>query len=102
MLQKIYYPYKADDGKHKYYIITKNNRRVYFGGYGYHDYTLYFKEFGKKYADEKKKAYIARHKANENWTKSGIDTAGWWCYKYLWSYPTKEEAYEKIKKFINI
>ncbi len=35
---------------------------------------------------------------NENWSKSGIDTAGWWSLKYLWSYQTKEEAYNHIKK----
>ena len=34
----------------------------------------------------------------KNWGKSGVDTAGWWSLKYLWSYPTKEEAYNHIKK----
>ena len=30
-----YYPYPANDGKHKYYIITKSGRKVLFGAAGY-------------------------------------------------------------------
>ena len=86
----LYHPYPANDGKHKYYIITSSSRKVYFGAKGYSDYTIH--------KDPKRKQrYIERHKDKENWTKSGIDTAGWWSYKYLWSYPTKEEAYNHIK-----
>jgi len=28
---KTYYPYPANDGKHKYYIITKSGKKIYFG-----------------------------------------------------------------------
>jgi hypothetical protein len=43
----------------------------------------------KIHKDEaRKQRYIDRHKRNETWTKSGIDTPGWWSYKFLWSYPT--------------
>ena len=85
-----YYPYPANDGKHKYYIITASGKKVYFGAIGYEDYTIH--------KDPIRKArYIARHKNKENWTKSGINTAGWWSVKLLWSYPTKEEAYYHIK-----
>jgi hypothetical protein len=47
-----------------------------------------------------KNLYINRHKKNESkfWNKSGIDTASWWGLKYLWSYPTKEDAYNHIKR----
>ena len=85
-----YYPYKSDKPNKKYYIITNNNKKVYFGDSNYSDYTIHKDE-------ERKLRYIKRHN-NENWTKSGIDTAGWWSLKYLWSYPTKEEAYNNIKK----
>lgn len=95
---KIYYPYKATDGKHKYYIITNRGKKVYFGADGYNDYIIYNKEFGKEFADEKKKAYIARHKTNENWTKSGIDTAGFWSRWLLWEKPTIKDSYADIKK----
>jgi Family of unknown function (DUF5754) len=91
-MKKIYYPYPADDGKHKYYIITDSNKKVYFGAAGMSDYTIHKDE-------ARKQRYINRHKnGHENWTKSGINTAGWWSLKYLWSYPTKEEAYNHIKQ----
>ena len=32
---KYYYPYKSDKPDKKYYIITKDNKRVYFGAAGY-------------------------------------------------------------------
>jgi hypothetical protein len=34
-----YYPYQANDNKHKYYIITKNEKKIYFGAAGYSDFT---------------------------------------------------------------
>ena len=85
-----YYPYAANDGKHKYYIITESGKKVYFGQYGASDFTIHKDE-------ARRQRYIERHKNRENWTKSGIDTAGWWSYWYLWSKPTKKEAYNYIK-----
>lgn len=87
---KIYYPYAANDGKHKYYIITKTGKKVYFGAVGYEHYT-------DGHLDEKRKqAYIRRHKKNENWDNP--NTAGFWSYRYLWLYRTKRQAYDEIKK----
>ena len=89
-----YYPYKSDKTKYKYYIITSTDKKVYFGAAGYEDFTSHHDE-------ERKQRYIKRHEKRENWGKSGIDTAGWWSYHYLWSYPTKQEAYQYIKsKFL--
>jgi hypothetical protein len=34
-----YYPYPAYDGKHKYYILTESDKKVYFGAAGYSDFT---------------------------------------------------------------
>ena len=86
-----YYPYKSDKKGKKYFIITESGRKVYFGATGYDDYTTH--------GDEKRRlAYLNRHKKNEDWTKSGIDTAGFWSYHYLWKYKTKKEAYDNIKK----
>ena len=51
----MYYPYPANDGKHKYYIITDTGKKLLFGAYGYSDYTIH--------KDEKRKQrYISRHK----------------------------------------
>ena len=86
---KHYYPYAANDGKHKFYRITKEDKKVYFGQANASDFTIHKDE-------ARRQRYKARHK-NEDWTKSGIDTAGFWSFRYLWSYPTKQEAYKHIK-----
>lgn len=88
---KLYYPYLANDGKHKYYIITKTNKKVYFGAAGMSDFT-------KHKDEERKQRYIKRHEKNEKWTKSGIDTAGFWSFWLLWNKPTIKQSYEDIKK----
>lgn len=86
----IYNPYNSDDDTHKFYIITKKQKKVYFGQAGAPDFTIHKDE-------ERKQRYIDRHKKNENWTKTGLDTAGWWSRFYLWEEPTKREALEKIR-----
>ena len=86
-----YHPYPANDGKHKYYIIIKSGRKVLFGAVGYSDFT-------KHKDDDRKQRYINRHKNNENWSKSGIDTAGFWSRWLLWNKPTIKESYDDIKK----
>ena len=85
-----YYPYKATDGKHKYFIITPTNNKIYFGAFGYSDYTIH-KD------DERKLRYIKRHN-NENWGKSGINTAGFWARWLLWNKKTIEASYNDIKR----
>ena len=87
---KNYYPYPANDGKHKYYIITKSGRKISFAAVGYSDFT--------KHKDEdRKQRYINRHKNKENWTKSGIDTAGFWSRWLLWNKSTIKDSYNDIK-----
>ena len=98
MYDKIFYPYPSTDKKHKYLIITDTGKKIRFGAAGYNDYTTYYKEYGEKVANEHKLRYIKRHQDREDWGKSGVNSKGYWAYKLLWLYPTKEEAYEKIKK----
>ena len=86
-----YYPYPAYDGKHKYYILTESDKKIYFGAAGYSDFT-------KHKDEERKMRYINRHKNNENWNKSGINTAGFWSRWLLWNKPTINASYEDIKK----
>lgn len=87
-----YYPYKSDKRDKKYFIITNNNKKVYFGASGYEDYTIH--------KDPKRKElYIKRHsKMNENWGKSGINTSGFYARWLLWEEPTLEASYNKLKK----
>jgi hypothetical protein len=86
---KKYYPYKSDKPEKKYYIITNDNKKVYFGAAGYDDFTITKNE-------EQKQRYIARHKKNENW--NDINSAAFWSRFYLWEKPTKKEAYENIQQ----
>ena len=86
-----YYPYKSDKPEKKYYIITKSEKKIYFGAAGYSDMTQHKNE-------GRKNRYILRHEKNEDWTKSGIDTAGFWSRWLLWHKPTIKESYEDIKK----
>ncbi len=87
-----YYPYPAKDGKHKLYIFTKTEKNVYFGAAGYSDFTKTNKD------EARKQRYIKRHETNEDWGKSGIDTAGFWSRWLLWNKPTINESYEDIKR----
>ena len=90
-----YYPYKSDKPNKKYYIITNNNKKVYFGDSNYSDYTIHKDE-------ARKQRYINRHTKNENWTKSGIDTAGFWSRWILWHLPTIKDSYNDIKRRFSI
>ncbi len=62
-----YHPYKSDKPGKKYYIITESDGNIYLGASGYSDFTIHKDE-------HRKQRYIDRHKNNENWSKSGIDT----------------------------
>ena len=86
-----YYPYKSDNPNKKHYIITNNNKKVYFGQAGASDFTIHKDEARKQ-----------RHKDNEVWSKSGIDTAGFWSRWLLWHLPTIKESYNDIKRRFNI
>ena len=59
-------------------------------------------DFTKHKDEARKQRYINRHQKNENWTKSGIDTAGWWSRWILWHLPTIKESYADIKRRFNI
>ena len=70
---------KGSGGK-KWKVIGQG-KTIQFGAEGYEDFTT-------SKSEKKKSAYIARHKKNEDWTKSGIDSAGFWAKHLLWNKPT--------------
>ncbi len=85
-----YYPYKSDKPDKKYYIITNDNKKVYFGAAGYSDFTIHKDE-------ARKQRYINdRHKKKENWNDK--DSAGAWSRWLLWNLPTITASYQDIKK----
>ena len=87
-----------NDKKNKYRVILldkDNYKTITFGAYGYNDFTT-------TNDNNKKKAYIARHKVRENWEKSGILTKGFWSRWVLWNKPTISKSVDDVKKRFNL
>jgi len=78
-----------------------NGRTIttHFGSAGMMDFTKYSKQ-DKQLAKEKKDAYIARHKVNENWNDP--TSAGALSRWVLWNLPTKEASIADFKKRFNL
>ena len=88
---KKYYPYKSDKPDKKYFIYTCSGARVYFGATDYENYT------DGHFDERRRAAYKKRHANNENWTKTGVNTPGFWSWHYLWELPSKKQALQNIK-----
>ena len=86
---------KKSTRKEKKYMVKVDNKTIHFGAAGMSDYT-HHKD------PERKKRYIARHKARENWEKSGSKTAGFWSKHLLWSEPTLTGSIKKIENKFNV
>lgn len=79
----------------KWMVLTPSGKKVHFGASGYSDYTLH--------GDEKRKErYISRHKSRENWSKSGIENAGFWARWLLWNKEDIKKSAKDIEKRFNI
>jgi hypothetical protein len=84
---------KATDGKHKYTaLFTDPKKTTHFGAVGYDDFI-------KTKDVEKRAAYIARHKARENWNDP--TSAGALSRYLLWgqSSSLKQNIIDFKKKF---
>ena len=82
-------------GKKMYAELQKDSgrtKRVYFGQAGASDYT-------KNKDPERKKSYINRHQATEDW--SNPETAGFWSRWVLWNLTNKSEAIADAKRRAN-
>jgi hypothetical protein len=63
-------------------------KTVHFGATGYKDFT--------QHKDEDRKAnYLARHKANEDWTDP--KTAGFWARHLLWNRPSLQASARELR-----
>ena len=70
-------------------IDVKKN--IHFGSSAHSDYT--------KHKDpDRKERYVDRHKKNENWGKTGVDTAGSYSKHVLWNKPTLEASVNDLNK----
>ena len=83
------------DKPDKKYMALVNNKKVHFGSKPYQDMTQHKDE-------DRKDRYIQRHKKREDWTKSGIDTPGFYSRWVLWEEPTLKESINKMNKNIKI
>lgn len=59
-------------------------------------------DFTKTGSEEQKERYIDRHRANENWTQSGILSSGFWARWLLWNKPTLSASISDVKKRFDI
>ena len=89
----------ATDGKHKYTAVFNPKKTVHFGAKSYNDFTIYSKG-DKKIAEEKKAAYLARHKVNENFNSPA--TPGALSRWILWNLPTVTASIADFKKRFNL
>ena len=83
---------KSDKKGKKYDARIDGKKTVSFGAKGYTDYTL-------SKDKDKKDAYIARHKKNEDW--SDPETAGFYAKHLLWNKPTFKESFKDLKSKFN-
>lgn len=87
---------RSDRPGKKYYAEIEVNgatRRIYFGDSNARDFTTH----NALERDERKRLYLIRHKARENW-KDPL-TPGFWSRHLLWGdYPSVTKNLELIKK----
>ena len=91
-MYKLYDSTRADK---KFMVITESGKKIHFGQLGYSDFTIHKDE-------ARKERYIARHQKNEDWTISGIDTAGFWARWVLWNKLTIQQSILDIDQRFNI
>ena len=90
------------DKNKKYRATFYNNgmpkKTVYFGSGPSKDYTIYYRENGKVFANERKRLYIIRHKKREDWLD--YSSAGSLSKYILWNKPTRQASINHyLKRF---
>ena len=81
--------------KNKKIDVVVDGKKISFGAVGYQDFSIHKDP-------ERKERYIARHKKNEDWNKSGIKTAGYWSKHLLWNNDTLTKSIDYISKKHNL
>ena len=76
---------KSSKPSKNYDVIINDKKVVSFGDSNFDDVTLH------KDVDRKQR-YINRHKSNEQWSKSGLNTAGYYSRWILWNKPTIQQS----------
>ena len=65
----------------KWQAQLPSGKVVHFGATGYQDFT----EHGDM---KRRESYLARHRPGQDWSKGGVNTAGFWARHLLWEKPT--------------
>lgn len=87
---------KSNNKGKKYRVkIHPDGKVINFGDAKYSDYTTHKDP-------TRKQNYISRHRHNENWNKSGINTAGFWSKNLLWNKPTLGASIKNIEDKFNV
>jgi hypothetical protein len=87
---------KSKKSDKKLDAIVDGKKTISFGAKGYSDYTLHKN-------DDRKNRYINRHKKNEDWGLSGIETAGFYAKNILWNKKTISESVKDLNnKYKNV
>ena len=89
---------KSKKADKKYDSVINGKKTISFGQKGASDMTQHKDK-------DRKQLYIDRHKKNENWGASGVNTAGFWAKNVLSSKDTLTKSVDdlnKIFKNINI
>ena len=89
-----YYLSKSSRAGKKYMVNTPYGL-VHFGAEGYKDYTMHKDS-------ERKQRYIDRHQAREDWSETGLNTAGFWSRWLLWNKPSISASIKDIEKTFHI
>ena len=79
----------------KKYMVTIGNKTIHFGASGYQSYEVHKDPV-------RKERYENRHKKRENWTKTGIKTAGFWSKNILWNKPSLRGSIKDTERRFNI
>ena len=70
---------------------TVGGRVVHFGAAGMSDYT-------KHQDPERKRRYLARHREREDWTRSGVETPGFYAKHVLWNKPSIKQSVADLNR----
>ena len=90
MSEKIVQISKSEKPEKKLKALV-DGKTIHFGAAGYQDYTTHKDP-------QRKERYIQRHKANEDWTKEGLKTSGFYSRYLLWNKPTIRESIQDLNK----
>ena len=82
---------KSSKADKKYEAVIDGRKTVPFGAKGYSDFTL-------NKDPERKQRYIQRHQNNEDWSKTGINTPGFYAKHVLWNKDTIQKSVTDLNK----